>query len=94
MSTKHNTYFDGNVQSLGFERYGRRQTVGVVQPGTYRFTTGGAERMTVVCGELEARLAPEAPWKHYPEGTAFEVPGSSAFEVRAAVPSAYWCEFI
>ena len=27
---KHNTYFEGGVQSVGFERNGRRHTVGVV----------------------------------------------------------------
>ena len=27
---KHNTYFDGGVQSVGFERNGRRMTAGVI----------------------------------------------------------------
>jgi uncharacterized protein YaiE (UPF0345 family) len=30
---KHNGYFDGKVQSVGFERNGRRATVGVVDGG-------------------------------------------------------------
>jgi len=30
---KHNTYFDGKVQSIGFERLGRKATVGVIAPG-------------------------------------------------------------
>ena len=45
---KHNTYFDGNVQSIGFERLGRRMTAGVIAPGEYHFGTDAAERMTVV----------------------------------------------
>src|SRR5207248_11638632 len=43
---KHNTYFDGNVQSIGFERHGRRATAGVIAPGEYHFGTEAPERMT------------------------------------------------
>jgi len=90
---KHNTYFDGKVQSLGFERNGRRATAGVVQSGEFHFDTGGAERMIVVSGELAARL-PGGQWKHYPVGTAFEVPAKTGFDIRADQPAAYICEFI
>jgi uncharacterized protein YaiE (UPF0345 family) len=90
---KHNTYFDAKVQSLGFERNGRKQTVGVIEPGEYHFGTDGAERMTVVCGELHARIG-SGPWQCYPAGTSFEVAAKSGFDVKAAAPSAYWCEFI
>jgi uncharacterized protein YaiE (UPF0345 family) len=90
----HSSYFDGKVQSLGFERNGRRATVGVVSPGEYHFSTDGAERMTVVSGELVARLSPGAPWQVYPAGTAFEVPAKSGFDVKAAASSAYVCEFL
>ena len=91
---KHNSYFEGNVQSLGFERNGRRATVGVISPGEYRFTTDAPERMTVVSGELAARFATGGPWQTYLAGTAFEVSGKSAFEVKAADPAAYLCEFL
>ena len=99
---KHNTYFDGKVQSVGFERHGRKQTVGVVAPGEFHFNTGGAERMTVVSGELYARLPGDTPpgagnskaWVLFPAGTAFEVAANSGFDVKAAMPAAYLCEFI
>lgn len=91
---KHNTYFDGGVQSLGFERNGRQQTLGVVDPGQYRFTTDGPERMSVVCGELVVRVDGAKETKHYPAGTAFEVPAKTPFDIEAAAPAAYWCEFI
>ncbi len=93
-SISHNTYFDGGVQSLGFERGGDRSTVGVINPGTYQFDTGAPERMTVVSGELEALLPGETHWQSFPQGAVFEIPGSSAFEVRAEAPSAYLCEFL
>ena len=91
---KHNSYFDGKVQSLGFERNGRKQTVGVIEPGEYHFGTDAAERMTVVCGELHAKFAGSTQWLHYPAGTAFEVPAKSGFDVKAVSPSAYCCEFL
>ncbi len=91
---KHNTYFDGNVQSVGFERNGARATVGVIAPGSFRFDTGAAERMTVISGELEVKQSGESQWKTYPAGTAFEVPAKSAFDVRASAPTAYLCEFL
>lgn len=89
---KHNTYFDGNVQSIGFERLGRKMTVGVLAPGEYHFGTEAPERMTVVSGEIEAKLGAE--WKSFPAGTVFEVAGKSGFDVRARQPSAYLCEFL
>ncbi len=92
--SKHNSYFDGKVQSLGFERNSRKQTVGVVDIGEFHFTTDLPERMTVVCGELLARLPGSSQWVVYPAGTSFEIPGKSGFDVKAGAPSAYWCEFI
>jgi uncharacterized protein YaiE (UPF0345 family) len=89
---KHNTYFDGRVQSIGFERLGRRMTVGAIAPGEYHFGTDAPERMTVVSGELEAKVGSE--WHAYPAGTTFEVPGKGGFDVRAREPAAYVCEFL
>jgi uncharacterized protein YaiE (UPF0345 family) len=91
---KHNSYFDGKVQSLGFERHGRRQTAGVITPGEYHFSTDAPERMTVVSGELSARFAAGGPWTTYPAGSSFEVAGKGSFDVKAGVPTAYLCEFL
>ncbi len=90
---KHNIYFDGQVQSVGFERLGRRMTVGVIAPGEFHFGTDAPERMTVVSGELAIRSG-EGAWRIYPAGTQFEVAGKSGFDVRAAEPTAYLCEFL
>jgi uncharacterized protein YaiE (UPF0345 family) len=91
---KHNGYFEGKVQSIGYERNGRRATVGVVDAGEFHFGTDGAERMTVVSGELWAKLPGEAAWRAFPAGTSFEVPAKSGFDVKASAPAAYLCEFI
>jgi uncharacterized protein YaiE (UPF0345 family) len=104
VSLKHNSYFDGNVQSIGFERHGRRATAGVIAPGTYHFGTEAPERMTIVSGLLLVR--PDANpkgkgdgeggdrWSAYPAGTSFEIAGHSGFDVRATEPVAYLCEFL
>jgi len=91
---KHNGYFDGKVQSIGFERNGRRQTAGVVDAGEFHFGTDAPERMTVISGELWARLPGETAYRAFPAGTRFEVPGKSGFDVKAADPAAYLCEFL
>jgi uncharacterized protein YaiE (UPF0345 family) len=91
---KHNVYFEGKVQSIGFERNGRRQTAGVIDAGEFHFGTDAAERMTVVSGELAIKLDGSAEWKSYAAGTSFEVAAKSGFDVRAANPSAYLCEFL
>ena len=91
---QHNGYFDGKVQSVGFQRNGRRATVGVIDVGEFHFGTDAPERMTVVSGELQARLPGETAFRPFPAGTAFEVPGKSGFDVRAVEPAAYLCEFL
>ncbi|WP_242360890.1 MULTISPECIES: pyrimidine/purine nucleoside phosphorylase [unclassified Anaeromyxobacter] len=91
---KHNAYFDGGVQSVGFERNGRRHTVGVVDAGEFHFGTDAAERMTVVSGELWAKLPGDATFRPFPAGTTFEVPPKSGFDVKALAPAAYLCEFL
>ncbi len=90
----HNGYFGGKVQSVGFERNGRRATVGVVDAGEFHFDTGAPERMTVTSGELWAKLPGDSAWRAFPAGTVFEVPGKSGFDVKAAAPAAYLCEFL
>jgi uncharacterized protein YaiE (UPF0345 family) len=88
----HNSYFDAKVQSIGFQRHGRRMTAGVISPGEFHFSTDAPERMTVVSGELEAKVGDV--WRTYPAGTTFEVPRKSGFDVRASEPAAYVCEFL
>jgi uncharacterized protein YaiE (UPF0345 family) len=91
---KHNSYFDGQVQSIGFERNGLKATVGVIAPGEHRFNTSAAERMSVVSGALRAKVA-GSEWRDFPAGTAFEVAANSYFDVRAdGGPAAYLCEFL
>jgi uncharacterized protein YaiE (UPF0345 family) len=90
----HNTYFDGMVQSVGFERNGRKATVGVIDAGEFHFGTAAPERMTVVSGELFVRVDGANEFRQYAAGTSFEVAAKSGFDVRATAPAAYVCEFL
>jgi purine/pyrimidine-nucleoside phosphorylase len=92
---KHNSYFDGGVQSVGFERNGLRATVGVIAPGEFHFNTAAAERMSVVSGQLSVKFAGTAEWQTFAAGTYFEIAANSSFDVRAVGGStAYLCEFL
>ncbi len=91
---KHNSYFEGKVQSVGFERNGRRATAGVIDVGEFHFSTEASERMTVLSGELWAKLPGDSAWRSFPAGTVFEVPAKSGFDVKALAAAAYLCEFL
>jgi hypothetical protein len=91
---KHNSYFDGRVQSVGFERNGRRHTIGAVAPGEFHFDLDGPERMTVISGELAVRISGTQAWRTYPTGTSFELPRKCGVDFRAEAPAAYLCEYL
>ena len=93
MALQHNTYFDGDVQSIGFERDGASASVGVMDVGEYHFGTQAPERMTVVHGELVVQL-PGSDWQPFGAGTVFEVPGDSGFDLKVETPTAYLCEYL
>jgi len=87
---KHNSYFDGKVQSLGLNTSEGPATVGVIEPGQYTFKTDSEERMHIVAGTLKARL-PGAAWQTYAAGQSFMVPARAAFDCTAAADVAYLC---
>lgn len=88
-----NTYFDDNVRSLGYEDADGKATVGVMLPGEYTFNTAAPETMTVVTGCLTVKLPGSDDFVDYHAGTAFDVPGDSAFDLQVATPTAYLCRF-
>ncbi len=90
---KHNTYFNGAVQSLGFTHEKGEATLGVMEPGEYEFGTGAPERMDIISGTIEAKL-PGGEWQSYAGGQTFNVPGNSKFNVRARTQIAYACWFV
>ncbi len=90
----HNQYFDGAVASLAFEDNGIAATVGVMKAGEYRFSTGAAERMTVVSGELSIKLEGSDNWQDYQAGGEFAIAANSYFDVKVVRDSSYLCHYL
>jgi uncharacterized protein YaiE (UPF0345 family) len=92
---KANVYFDGKVVSrtLLFPD-GSKKTLGVMQPGEYEFSTGAAEEMDILAGELEWRVKDEKEWKGVVAGEAFNVPAHSTFLMRMETVVDYCCSFL
>ena len=91
---KENTYFDGNVKSLGFTQEDGDSSVGVMAPGEYTFGTGAPEKMTVVKGALTIKRQGEDEWTTFNAGEAFDVAGDSSFDLKVEVATAYLCEYL
>ncbi|MGJ8670006.1 MAG: pyrimidine/purine nucleoside phosphorylase [Oceanococcus sp.] len=91
----HNSYFDDQVQSLGFERNGRKASVGVLAAGEYHFGTAAAERMNIVSGLVSVQLDGESDCRDFPAGTSFEIAADSGFDIKVlGGPAAYLCEYL
>lgn len=92
---KANIYFDGNVVShTVLFADGSKKTLGVMQPGEYEFSTGKAEIMEILSGELDLLLPGSAEWKVVKGGESFDVPADSSFTMKVKVVSDYCCSFI
>lgn len=92
---KANIYFDGNVAShTVLFADGSKKTLGVMQPGEYEFSTGKAEIMEILSGELELMLPGGAAWQTVKGGESFNVPANSSFTMKVKTVSDYCCSFI
>lgn len=92
---KANVYFDGKVVSHTLvSPHGKRMTVGIIYPGSYKFNTDAPERMDIVAGLCRVRLPGQKEWRTVPAGETFQVPGRSAFEIAVDSGMAeYLCTF-
>lgn len=90
-----NQYFDGLVTSrtLTFPD-GSRKTLGIMQPGEFEFSTGAAELMEIMSGELDLMLAGDEQWRRVQGGESFKVPANSKFTVRVTSVADYCCSFL
>lgn len=92
---KANIYFDGKVAShTVLFSDGSKKTLGVMQPGEYEFSTGKAEIMEILSGELELLLPGGAAWQTVTGGESFQVPANSSFTMQVKTVSDYCCSFI
>jgi uncharacterized protein YaiE (UPF0345 family) len=95
VDVKANIYFDGKVVSHSlYDRDGRKTTLGLIYPGSYKFNTGAAERMTITSGACKVLLASGALMQHE-TGSVFVIPANSSFTITVENGICeYICEFI
>ena len=92
---KANVYFNGNVTSRTvLFPDGSKKTLGIMQPGTYEFSTGDKEIMEILSGELEVMLPGATSWKPVAGGQSFEVPANAKFTMKVRTLTDYCCSFI
>jgi purine/pyrimidine-nucleoside phosphorylase len=61
---------------------GEMKSLGLMQPGTYRFVTEAQETIEIVQGHCRVKLAGDQAWADYQAGQSFAVPAASHFEVE------------
>ena len=92
---KANIYFEGKVASHSvLFPDGGKKTLGVMQPGDYEFSTGAAEIMEILSGELEWQIKGEHEWRRVTGGEVFDVPANSVFLMKVPVVTDYCCSFL
>jgi len=91
-TVKHNSYFEGKVQSLGLDTEKGNATVGVMKKGTYQFSTSTVETIIVVSGVMNIKLI-NGEWTKYTEQEKFEVPANSKFDIVCDRDAAYICYY-
>jgi purine/pyrimidine-nucleoside phosphorylase len=91
---KANIYFEGKVTSrtLLFPD-GSRKTLGVMLPGAYEFSTGTAEVMEVLDGEMRVLLPGAGDWQTFRAGESFSVPANASFKLQIEGVADYCCSY-
>jgi uncharacterized protein YaiE (UPF0345 family) len=90
---KVNAYFDDQVLSIAYQGESLATTVGVMEAGDYTFSTSQYERMTIIDGELWAKLPGQDEFKPYTHGDQFEVVANASFDVKVMRATAYLCTY-
>jgi purine/pyrimidine-nucleoside phosphorylase len=81
VDAKANVYFNGKVVShTVYDKSGKKFTLGLIYPGTYKFNTGAPERMVITSGACQVIQASGAMTAHQ-EGQEFRIPGNSSFTI-------------
>ena len=79
---KANIFFEGKVVShTVLFKDGRKKTIGLIQPGSFKFNTDAPEKMEITAGNCLVRRAGERQWNSYSADECFHVPGESWFEI-------------
>ncbi|MFB9055112.1 pyrimidine/purine nucleoside phosphorylase [Mariniflexile ostreae] len=88
-----NEYFDGNVKSLGYVSSTGNSTLGVMNAGTYEFSTSKHETMNVIEGEMSVKLPGSSDWVTYKAGEAYQIEANEKFQVKVSGQTSYLCQY-
>jgi len=88
---KNNSYYDGNVQSIGFETAEGKASVGVMNIGEYEFATSQKEIMKFTSGKFEVKLPGGCCWKEIGLNVPFEIAANNKFNVKITEVASYIC---
>ena len=88
-----NEYFGGNVKSLSLTGTTGKETVGVMAPGEYEFSTSQRELMSIISGALVVKLPDSDVFEPFYKGDMFEVPANTKFQLKVYVDTAYLCQY-
>jgi purine/pyrimidine-nucleoside phosphorylase len=92
---KANVYFDGKVTSRTvLFPDGERKTLGIMLSGEYEFSTGDKEVMEILAGSMDVKLPGAKAFVTYGEGSSFEVPAKSSFNLIVREVADYCCSYI
>ncbi|MFV0596209.1 pyrimidine/purine nucleoside phosphorylase [Shewanella sp.] len=95
VAKKANIYFEGKVASRSvFFSDGTKQTLGVVLPGEYEFSTSQGEIMQVTSGSFEVLLPNSATWQTFSEGSQFKLAANVSFKIRNSAVAEYCCSYL
>ena len=94
VTKRANIYHGGQVTSRSIVTAdGEMKTLGIMQPGVYRFNTEAPETVDVFQGRCRVRVADAVEWQEYGAGESFSVPGHSHFEIEVTELVDYLCHF-
>ena len=88
---KINSYYEGNVQSIGFETPEGKASVGVMNNGEYEFSTSQKEIMKFTSGQYEVKLPESNAWKKIELNVPFEIEAGKKFMVKITQVASYIC---
>ncbi len=88
-----NEYFNGKVKSIAFNSVDGDATTGVMAAGDYTFGTSSIELMTVISGQMHAKLPATDTWQTYNAGDTFRVEANQSFDVKMVTEVAYLCVY-
>ena len=90
-----NVFFGGGVTSRTvLFADGTKKTLGIMQPGEYEFSTGAAELMEILSGDLDVLLPDSSEWQTVKGGQSFRVPANASFKMRVRALADYCCSFL